>query len=38
VIDPSFGAVAWSVHLAGFALGVGFALISRPALARRQRA
>lgn len=37
LVDPAFGAVAWSVHLAGFALGALFALLSRPALARRQR-
>lgn len=37
LVDPAFGAVAWGVHLAGFALGAAFALISRPALARRQR-
>ena len=36
-VGPAFGAVAWTVHLAGFALGVIFALASRPALARRQR-
>ncbi|MFN9738696.1 MAG: rhomboid family intramembrane serine protease [Pseudomonadota bacterium] len=37
LVDPAFGKVAWSVHLAGFALGAAFALVSRPALARRQR-
>lgn len=37
LIDPAFGKIAWSVHLAGFALGVSFALVSRNALARRQR-
>ncbi len=36
-IDPSFGRVAWSIHLAGFLAGVVFALASRPAIARRQR-
>jgi membrane associated rhomboid family serine protease len=36
-VGPSFGAVAWTVHLAGFVLGALFALISRQALARRQR-
>ncbi len=36
-VGPSFGAVAWTVHLAGFVFGVLFAFISRPALARRQR-
>lgn len=36
-IGPAFGAVAWSAHLAGFAIGVGFALISRAGIARRLR-
>jgi membrane associated rhomboid family serine protease len=36
-VGPSFGAVAWTVHLAGFLFGALFALASRPALARRQR-
>jgi membrane associated rhomboid family serine protease len=37
-VGPSFGAVAWSAHLAGFLLGVLFALASRPAVFRRLRA
>ncbi len=36
-IDPSFGRVAWSIHIAGFIAGVLFALGSRAAIARRQR-
>ncbi len=36
-IDPSFGRVAWSIHIAGFIAGVLFALASRAAIARRQR-
>lgn len=36
-IGPSFGAVAWSAHLAGFAFGGGFALIARAGIARRMR-
>ena len=36
-IDPSFGRVAWSIHIAGFIAGVLFALSSRAAIARRQR-
>ena len=34
---PTFGAVAWSAHLAGFAFGGGFALIARAGIARRLR-
>src|SRR5690606_24079809 len=36
-IGPAFGAVAWSAHIAGFAFGVAFALVSRRAIARRLR-
>lgn len=36
-IGPAFGAVAWSAHIAGFGFGIGFALLSRPAIARRLR-
>jgi membrane associated rhomboid family serine protease len=36
-VGPAFGAVAWWAHLIGFALGVLFAIISRPAIARRLR-
>lgn len=34
---PDFGAVVWWAHIAGFALGVVFALVFRPAIARRWR-
>ncbi|QDH68855.1 rhomboid family intramembrane serine protease [Marilutibacter alkalisoli] len=34
---PAFGAVAWSAHLAGFAFGGVFALVSRAGIARRMR-
>ena len=34
---PTFGAVVWWTHIAGFAVGVLFALVSRPAIARRLR-
>jgi membrane associated rhomboid family serine protease len=34
---PTFGAVVWWTHIAGFALGILFALISRPAVVRRLR-
>lgn len=34
---PSFGAVVWWTHLAGFAFGLAFAACSRPALARQRR-
>lgn len=36
-IGPAFGAVAWSAHLAGFAFGGAFALLSRNAIVRRMR-
>ena len=34
---PSFGAVAWWAHLAGFGVGLVYALALKPALARRSR-
>ncbi|MGB8636191.1 MAG: rhomboid family intramembrane serine protease [Rhodanobacteraceae bacterium] len=34
---PSFGAVVWWTHIAGFVFGLLCALLIRPALARRQR-
>lgn len=34
-IGPNFGAVAWAAHLTGFVFGVVFALLARPAIARR---
>lgn len=36
-VGPGFGAVAWSAHLCGFVLGVGFGLVARPAIKRRLR-
>ena len=36
-VGPAFGAVAWWAHLSGFVLGIGFALIARPAIAKRLR-
>ena len=36
-VGPAFGAVAWWTHVSGFAIGVVFALLSRPAIARRLR-
>lgn len=34
---PSFGAIVWWTHIAGFAVGILFALFARPAIARRLR-
>ncbi len=36
-IGPTFGAVAWSAHLVGFAFGGAFALAARSGIARRLR-
>ncbi len=36
-IGPAFGAIAWWAHIAGFAFGVAYALLARPAIARRLR-
>jgi len=36
-VGPSFGAVAWWAHIAGFLGGIAFALLSRPAIQRRLR-
>lgn len=36
-VGPAFGPVAWWAHIAGFVLGIAFALVSRPAIARRLR-
>jgi membrane associated rhomboid family serine protease len=36
-VGPAFGAFAWWAHIAGFAIGILFAVISRPAIARRLR-
>lgn len=34
---PTFGAVAWPAHIAGFLFGIGYALLARAAIARRLR-
>ena len=36
-VGPAFGAVAWWTHIAGFLIGIAFALLSRGAIARRLR-
>jgi membrane associated rhomboid family serine protease len=36
-VGPSFGAVAWWAHLAGFVVGFLYALVLKPMLARRSR-
>ena len=36
-VGPAYGAVAWWTHIAGFGIGILFALVSRPAIARRLR-
>ncbi|HEX7112873.1 MAG TPA: rhomboid family intramembrane serine protease, partial [Mizugakiibacter sp.] len=36
-IGPTFGAVVWWAHIAGFLFGVAFAWVSREAVARRTR-
>lgn len=36
-VGPAFGAVAWWTHIAGFVIGIVFALLSRPSVARRLR-
>ena len=36
-VGPQFGAVAWWTHIAGFLVGIAFALVSKPAIARRLR-
>lgn len=36
-VGPAYGAVAWWAHLSGFAFGVVYALLCRPAVARRLR-
>jgi len=36
-VGPAFGEVAWWTHIAGFLIGIAFALMSRPAIARRLR-
>lgn len=36
-VGPAFGAVAWWTHVAGFLVGIAFAVLSRPAISRRLR-
>ncbi len=36
-VGPAFGAVAWWTHISGFLIGIVFALLWRPGLARRAR-
>ncbi|HEY0181142.1 MAG TPA: rhomboid family intramembrane serine protease [Dokdonella sp.] len=36
-VGPAFGAVAWWTHIAGFAIGIVYALLSRGAVTRRLR-
>ncbi len=36
-VGPAFGTVAWWTHIAGFLIGIVFALLMRPAVARRLR-
>jgi membrane associated rhomboid family serine protease len=36
-VGPALGAVAWWTHIAGFAIGILFALVARPSIARRLR-
>ena len=36
-VGPASGEVAWWTHIAGFLIGITFALLSRPAIARRLR-
>ncbi len=36
-VGPTFGAVVWWTHIAGFLVGIVFAIMSRPSIARRLR-
>jgi membrane associated rhomboid family serine protease len=36
-VGPAFGAVAWVTHVVGFSIGIMFAIVNRPAIARRLR-
>ncbi len=36
-VGPAFGAVAWWTHIVGFLLGILFAIVARPSIARRLR-
>lgn len=37
-VGPAFGTVAWTVHIAGFLVGILYAMLSRPGIAKRLRA
>lgn len=37
-VGPAYGAIAWWAHIAGFAVGLLFALVAKPAIVRRLRA
>ena len=36
-VGPTFGAVVWWTHIAGFLVGIVFAMLARPTIARRLR-
>ena len=36
-VGPAFGAVAWWTHIAGFLIGIAFAVLSKPSVTRRLR-
>ena len=36
-VGPAFGAVAWWTHIGGFLLGILFAILWKPSIARRSR-
>lgn len=36
-VGPAFGPVAWVTHVVGFTIGIVFAIVTRPAIARRLR-
>ncbi len=36
-VGPAFGAVVWWAHIAGFVMGIAFALLSRQAIVRKLR-
>jgi len=36
-VGPTFGAVVWWTHIAGFLVGMLFAIMSRSAIGRRLR-
>ena len=37
-VGPAFGTVAWTVHIAGFLVGILYAMLSRPGIAKCLRA